>query len=1158
MNKKFSTLVASLLLAGAWMTANAELIVPTDGPVVGKSYVIGVSVSTSDGKVTGLLSADMTIDHDDEAALTEFGNEWTLETASIDGVDDAFYLKNAEGKYLGAGSAWYLDLKDKKEDAYAFYYDAVEKKAKLAKTYSENAAKDFYLSVIDSEDKIAVASATHPALTFTSLTAPSKLDESSLIKSIGSDYYFVGTGDEKATTASAILKYDAAKGPQFVNVPIATQDAEAYEDYLWKVSVRTAANKTTYTFTNKAGKSFDYDVEATSANGVSFNSAALKAASGNNAKDLFGLYQSVTVAKTGEELNAILYDGFNVTIKKGKDDTSVIDGTDVFAGKLTAVDANGDKLEGTSKTARFRLMNEAGNYIVLDEEDTWGTGNVGANKRGAKFVAVKDADKAGKKYNSYFEFSYVVGENAKKITKISVYKATIGGSAYGDLFIQSLGETICLTTTSGLVGDEKLPYITLEADNIVPVKDLAGKFWRISFAGKKNVTATNERYKIGGVLATKRGEAEVTVALGRTEIVSVADYIPASEVYAYAPEAQWGVIAYNPATQTVTLQNRETSETIEGVQFRDNEDGTYTMTVSDPEVTQIIIGSDIVKLAAADKVTEFDGFKQYSESEVRNNNFLLGQYHAIDGNHNAYFKENHKSSHQIGVTAVEGEGDKWNLRFATRTVKVDGKDKEVVDTVFVTTPLLKLKADGVTADGTTDSRLAILPYTFQKVDNHEFVEFDNTKNANYYVCADDNKDKPNDAARFALKMKADGNAYNFVEIINQNEGSDLSSKDKDYLGYVKVKVANSETKGALRQMSIYAEDENSLMVVEKAESPEYHLVSEGMWGDTITLARKENASQVLYEKFDAKSVVAEGDTMSFLNIDNVNQFKNINPALFVDTAYVYRGTEEEPNTCYQYLLAVRHSYGYHIEDCGVPGHDKKKGDIDTVYGDFLINLVDTANLYDNIHNNWYINENEAGEFETKLAFVTGFHTLADNVLNIVKEDGDTIKIDMDTPDFNVAKFAFRYTDADKKTFKIQTQWKAFEGGFDTAEEAEEFYEDRAENTEIISNEGYLRWINGTVVVTEGFENGDEFVISERVDRNPTANDEITATEVSVIAGNGNVTVKGAAGKNVVITNVLGQTVANTVISSNNATISAPAGIVVVAVEGEAAVKAIVK
>ncbi|MFV0581043.1 MAG: DUF6383 domain-containing protein, partial [Parabacteroides gordonii] len=40
--------------------------------------------------------------------------------------------------------------------------------------------------------------------------------------------------------------------------------------------------------------------------------------------------------------------------------------------------------------------------------------------------------------------------------------------------------------------------------------------------------------------------------------------------------------------------------------------------------------------------------------------------------------------------------------------------------------------------------------------------------------------------------------------------------------------------------------------------------------------------------------------------------------------------------------------------------------------------------------------------------------------------------------------------------------------------------------------------------------------------------------------------------------VLGQTIANTVLSSDNATISAPAGVVVVAIEGEAAVKAIVK
>ena len=74
----------------------------------------------------------------------------------------------------------------------------------------------------------------------------------------------------------------------------------------------------------------------------------------------------------------------------------------------------------------------------------------------------------------------------------------------------------------------------------------------------------------------------------------------------------------------------------------------------------------------------------------------------------------------------------------------------------------------------------------------------------------------------------------------------------------------------------------------------------------------------------------------------------------------------------------------------------------------------------------------------------------------------------------------------------------------------------------------------------------------------TSNEGIEATGVSVVATNGAVIVKGAEGKNVVITNVLGQQVANTVVSSSEASIAAPAGMVVVAVEGEAAVKAIVK
>uniref|UniRef100_UPI0025D3FF05 DUF6383 domain-containing protein n=1 Tax=uncultured Parabacteroides sp. TaxID=512312 RepID=UPI0025D3FF05 len=75
-----------------------------------------------------------------------------------------------------------------------------------------------------------------------------------------------------------------------------------------------------------------------------------------------------------------------------------------------------------------------------------------------------------------------------------------------------------------------------------------------------------------------------------------------------------------------------------------------------------------------------------------------------------------------------------------------------------------------------------------------------------------------------------------------------------------------------------------------------------------------------------------------------------------------------------------------------------------------------------------------------------------------------------------------------------------------------------------------------------------------------ANEEIesSASAVTVIAGEGQVTIAGAQGKKVVISNILGQVVANTVITSDNASIAAPQGVVIVAVAGEEAVKTIVK
>ncbi|RHR56992.1 DUF6383 domain-containing protein [Parabacteroides sp. AF17-28] len=102
----------------------------------------------------------------------------------------------------------------------------------------------------------------------------------------------------------------------------------------------------------------------------------------------------------------------------------------------------------------------------------------------------------------------------------------------------------------------------------------------------------------------------------------------------------------------------------------------------------------------------------------------------------------------------------------------------------------------------------------------------------------------------------------------------------------------------------------------------------------------------------------------------------------------------------------------------------------------------------------------------------------------------------------------------------------------------------------------LAVVNGTVIFTDDVAAQPLTLTASEA---PTANETTpSVSEVTVIAANGAIQIVGAQGKKVVVSNILGQTIANTVISSDNATIAAPAGVVVVAVEGEEAVKAIVK
>lgn len=103
---------------------------------------------------------------------------------------------------------------------------------------------------------------------------------------------------------------------------------------------------------------------------------------------------------------------------------------------------------------------------------------------------------------------------------------------------------------------------------------------------------------------------------------------------------------------------------------------------------------------------------------------------------------------------------------------------------------------------------------------------------------------------------------------------------------------------------------------------------------------------------------------------------------------------------------------------------------------------------------------------------------------------------------------------------------------------------------------YLSQKNG--ILTLETETDKALAFGVEAAESAVANDAIEAAVVKVVAGEGTITVYNAAGKTVVVSNILGQTVASTVAASDIATIAAPKGIVVVSVAGEAAVKAIVK
>ncbi len=364
---------------------------------------------------------------------------------------------------------------------------------------------------------------------------------------------------------------------------------------------------------------------------------------------------------------------------------------------------------------------------------------------------------------------------------------------------------------------------------------------------------------------------------------------------------------------------------------------------------------------------------------------------------------------------------------------------------------------------------------------------------------------------------------------------------------------------------------------------EYEGSKPGDEPETVKFYTKSSSStgkDYLYENTGALTSTQAGyskKNMSFLGLLNIHNLNEqlaadkdkkikLSTAIYVDTAYVNRGTGHiKP----QYMLMVDPQV---VEDTLVCDDNGDHNLPAYTRGRYLINAKDSAKIDENYlwKDAWArlvftdaIHANDA-------LYILGGVDLK-NIKNLYKKDvidvrvldeeakkaGSKIrKIDLGNNFHKDCVFSFRLVE--------RPSCGSQERGGDFVIESETT--DRGKYPVIAPCDGgWIKIHNHVPVLSSSSKDGRSTMVDgeifnvEPTDEQPVANEVTPAvTEVKVVAENGAVTILNAAGKKVVVSNVLGQMLVNTVLTSDRATVAAPQGVVVVAVEGEAAVKAMVK
>ena len=935
---------------------------------------------------------------------------------------------------------------------------------------------------------------------------------------------------------------------RFVNANNQVLDLANIQEFIVKKVPTTAGTAIYYLINASDDKVINYS-------SATFSATAFATAPTNFARISF--HKAASTAYTAGTLVKKLGDGFTMTLANKKEGVTDLQGNP-FLGKLKVVKP---KMEGTKVTGfeSYKSTDNATSYMLANDEGIIVLNLNQDEKWSVEGITIFNGDAGGFKFQtiSVDDMKTIMnsksGDAAYTVKKKIAYNFSINHSSADQNTISSIevsGVTPAPTIKYAVISYNNNEGYFLSAGKTSPSQ--VGVLVYASFGSDAFVLTTDEannplNYKYVNITFISKNAKVDNKVLAMDEDGDVAP-VQASKFLFNKPEGQWAVTATNGVKNTATekkdayaftFTNRESQEVInvKDMYSLGNDKYAVSYTGRNPFGFSTVSRDTLVIIPSAaseldNNTVQMDGYANFKALDVQDNQYRLAV--ASTEETNFYVTENHSGKHLLGLTKELEGAATWKLVPLTEkaTYGSFGTLKTPTDSIYQITKVGYYDAKG--RYQTYNDTLAIISYALQNAANDEYLTYENPQTLDILsmICDKDSKSYATSkdlgkAYRFVLKEKQNG-LYNLVGVSQNDNKSFAMDLNKKLYGATTTKQGAVEVEAAYEQVN-----SNDLFDLQLVAAPEYRLKN---MGDTIRIFRQENEYDQMYENGE------------FLNLGNKAQLKDMAPALYVDTAYVNRGH----NSCYQYLLVVNPKY-VPEQECTIPGHPAVHPD--TTYGRFLVNLVDTAYIaYTKgaIHTNKYINVGEAGESFAKLGFVYGFRTgdkLYITDKNYKKSGKTSDVIDLSTSAFNTAKFAFQYINPinheSDGSFKIQTGYYDYDAYVANGKRPD------------VSNNGYLKNINGVVVVAKGYEAGDKFDLAAE-HSNPVANEGINASEVSVIATEGAVIIKGAEGKKVTISNVLGQTIANTVVASSEATISAPQGVVVVAVEGEAAVKAIVK